>query len=146
MKQQYNHAPPMSKHWWVRIHSVSIHLIGHCVCVCAHARARVYHLVLSYSFSPHGLQPASLLCPWHFLGKKMGVGCHSLPWGIFLTQGSNPGLSQCGQILYHLSHKESPIGHCQTAKNNNRDTKRKRDNVSQWTFSFKDKKDTQHVW
>ena len=30
-----------------------------------------------------------------------------LPWlspGIFLTQGSNPGLSHCRQILYHLSY------------------------------------------
>ena len=24
------------------------------------------------------------------------------------TQGSNPGLSHCGQILYHLSHQGSP--------------------------------------
>jgi len=28
--------------------------------------------------------------------------------GIFLTQGSNPGLPHCGQILYQLSHKGSP--------------------------------------
>ena len=27
--------------------------------------------------------------------------------GIFLTQGSNPGLLLCRQILYHLSHQES---------------------------------------
>ena len=35
-------------------------------------------------------------------------GCHSLCQGIFLTQGSNPGLSNCRQILYHLSHQGSP--------------------------------------
>ena len=28
--------------------------------------------------------------------------------GIFPTQGSNPGLPYCRQILYELSHKESP--------------------------------------
>jgi len=28
--------------------------------------------------------------------------------GIFLTQGSNPGLLVCRQILYHLSHRGSP--------------------------------------
>ena len=28
--------------------------------------------------------------------------------GIFLTQGSNPGLSHCRQILYQLSHQGSP--------------------------------------
>ena len=33
--------------------------------------------------------------------KNTGVGCHALPQGIFLTQGSNPGLLHCRQILYH---------------------------------------------
>ena len=33
---------------------------------------------------------------------------HSLLEGIFLTQGSNPGLLHCRQILYHLSHQGSP--------------------------------------
>ena len=28
--------------------------------------------------------------------------------GIFLTQGLNPGLQHCRQILYHLSHQGSP--------------------------------------
>ena len=37
-----------------------------------------------------------------------GVGCHSLLQGIFLTQGPNLGLLHCRQILYHLSHQESP--------------------------------------
>ena len=36
------------------------------------------------------------------------MGSHSLLQGIFLTQGSNPGLPHCRQILYHLSHQESP--------------------------------------
>ena len=31
--------------------------------------------------------------------------------GIFPTQGLNPGLLNCRQILYQLSHKGSPAGH-----------------------------------
>ena len=31
-------------------------------------------------------------CPWNFPGKNTGVGCHFLPQGIFLTQGSNSHL------------------------------------------------------
>ena len=31
----------------------------------------------------------------------------SFPWGIFLTQGLNPGLPHCQQTLYCLSHRES---------------------------------------
>ena len=41
-------------------------------------------------------------------GKNTGVGCHALLQGIFPTQGSNPGLSHCRQILYHLNHQGSP--------------------------------------
>ena len=33
---------------------------------------------------------------------------HSLLQGIFLTQGSNPGLLHCRKILYCLSHQENP--------------------------------------
>ena len=52
---------------------------------------------------PHGLQPTRLLCPWNFPGKSTGVGCHFLLQGIFPTQGSNPGLPHCRQMLYRLS-------------------------------------------
>ena len=41
-------------------------------------------------------------------GKNIGVDCHALLQGIFPTQGSNPGLLHCWQILYQLSHKGSP--------------------------------------
>ena len=44
-------------------------------------------------------------------GKNTGVGCHSLLQGIFPNQGSNLGLLNCRQILYHLSHQESPNIH-----------------------------------
>ena len=41
-------------------------------------------------------------------GKNTGVGCQALLQGFFPTQGSNPGLSDCREILYHLSHQGSP--------------------------------------
>ena len=39
-----------------------------------------------------------------FSRKDTKVGCHSLLQGIFPTQGSNPGLPHCRQILYRQSH------------------------------------------
>ena len=41
-------------------------------------------------------------------GKNTGVGSLSLLQEIFPTQGSNPGLLHCRQILYQLRHKGSP--------------------------------------
>ena len=41
-------------------------------------------------------------------GHNTGVGSLSLFQGIFSTQGLNPGLPHCRQILYQLSHKGSP--------------------------------------
>ena len=35
----------------------------------------------------HGWWPIRLLCPWNFLGKSNGVGCHFLLQRIFPTQG-----------------------------------------------------------
>ena len=61
------------------------------------------HSVVSNSLWPHGLYS-----PWNSPGQNTGVGNLSLLQGIFLTQGSNPGLSHCRQILYQLSHKGSP--------------------------------------
>ena len=41
-------------------------------------------------------------------GQNTGVGSCSLLQGIFLTQGSNPGLLHCRWILHQLSHQGSP--------------------------------------
>jgi len=49
------------------------------------------------------------LCPWNSPEKNIGVGSHFLLQEIFLTQGSNPGLLDCRQFLYHLSYQKSPI-------------------------------------
>ena len=62
-------------------------------------------------------QPCLTLCnpmdytvysPWNSPGQNTGVGSLSLLQGIFPTQGSNPGLPHCRQILYQLSHQGSP--------------------------------------
>ena len=47
---------------------------------------------MSDSLWPHGLQSASLLCPWNSPGKNTRVGCHALLQGTFPTQGSNSHL------------------------------------------------------
>ena len=54
------------------------------------------------------LQPSRLLCPLDSPGKNTGVGSHSLLQSIFLTQGLNPHVLKCRQILYHLSEQGSP--------------------------------------
>ena len=58
--------------------------------------------VVSNSMQPHGL-----CSPWNSSGQNTGVGSQSLLQGIFPTQGSNPGLPHCKQILYQMSHKGS---------------------------------------
>ena len=40
--------------------------------------------------------------------RILGVGCHSLLQGIFLTQGSNLSCLHCRQILHCLSHQGRP--------------------------------------
>ena len=40
--------------------------------------------------------------------QATGMGSHFLFQGIFPTQGLNPSLPHCWQILYHLSHQGSP--------------------------------------
>ena len=40
-------------------------------------------------------------------GKNTRVGCQGKIQEIFSTQGLNPGLLLCRQILYHLSHQGS---------------------------------------
>ena len=59
-------------------------------------------------FATPGMQPTRLLRPWNFPGKRTGAGCHFLLQGIIPTQGLNPGLPYCRQMLYHLSHQGSP--------------------------------------
>ena len=52
--------------------------------------------VVSNSLQPHR-------CPWDSPGQNTGVGSLSLLQGIFPTQGLNPGLPHCKQILHQLN-------------------------------------------
>ena len=61
------------------------------------------HSVVSSSLGLHWLYS-----PWTSPGQNTGVGSLSLLQGIFPTQGLNPGLLHCRQILYQRSHKGSP--------------------------------------
>ena len=54
--------------------------------------------------NPMDLYPTKLFCPWNSPSKNTGVGCQSLLQGVSATQGSNPGLLHCRQILYYLNH------------------------------------------
>ena len=49
--------------------------------------------------------PGPSVLPGDFPRKNTGVGSCSFLQGISPTQGSNPGLPYCRQILYHLNHK-----------------------------------------
>jgi len=62
----------------------------------------------SRSVVSNSLRPYGLYIPWNSPGQNTRVGSHSLLPGIFPTQGSDPGLQHCRQILYQLSHKRSP--------------------------------------
>ena len=46
-----------------------------------------------------------LLCPWDSPGKIIGEGFQPLLQRLLLTQGSDPGLLHCRQILYCLRHQ-----------------------------------------
>ena len=56
---------------------------------------------------PMGYSPPGASIHRNSPGKNTGVCCYALQ-GIFPTQGSNPGLLHCRQILYCLSHQRSP--------------------------------------
>ena len=62
----------------------------------------------SCSVMSNSLQPYGLYSPWNSPGQNTEEGSYSLLQGIFPTQGSNPGLPHCRQILYQLSHQGSP--------------------------------------
>ena len=67
-------------------------------------KVKVAHLCLTLC-DPHG----QLYGLWNSPGRNTGVGTSSLLQGIFPTQGSNPGLPHCRQILHCMSHQGSPV-------------------------------------
>ena len=51
------------------------------------------------------IEPTNLLCPWDYLGKNTGMGCHAFLQGIFPTQESN----QCLLRLLHWQASSLPL-------------------------------------
>ena len=89
-----------NKHWYNEVKWSEVKVTQLCPTLCDHM-----------NYTGHGiLQPTS--CPStrrDSPGKNPGVGSHSLLQGIFPTQGLNPGLLHCRQILCQLSHQGSPV-------------------------------------
>ena len=77
------------------------------------SKTPVFNLIISCSVMSNSVTPWTvtcwLFCPWDSPGQNTGVGSLSLLQGIFPTQGSNPGLLHCRQILYRLSHQGSHL-------------------------------------
>ena len=68
---------------------------------CLHAKLLQSYLTLC---NPMDCSPPGSSVHEDSPGKNIGLGCHALPEGIFLTQRSNPHLLHplhCRQILYH---------------------------------------------
>ena len=83
-------------------HRATQHQTGCLKSYWAQVKLSESHSVMSDSLWPHGLYS-----PWNSPGQNTGVGSRSLLQGIFPTQGLNPGLPHCRQILYQLSHTGS---------------------------------------
>ena len=68
-----------------------------CVCVC------VCVCVLSCSVMCDSFNPTDCSPPVHGIFQARVLECVAIPFsrGIILTQGCNPGLLHCRQILYH---------------------------------------------
>ena len=77
--------------------SLAEHSPNHMMCVCMHAFFPTLWTVACQA-------PLSI----EFSGQEYRSGLPFPSLGNFPTQGSNPGLLHCGQILYQLSHKGSP--------------------------------------
>ena len=73
-------------------------------CLAKLKRESESHSVVSDSLWPHGVYS-----PWNPPDQNTRVGSLSLLQGVFPSQGWNPGLLHCRQVLYHLSHQGSPI-------------------------------------
>ena len=104
--------------WWANLVCFSC-LRNHCLLLMSHFWKSSFHgfrPLFSTShldwkwkslYDPMGFSPLGFSVHGDSPGKNIEVGCHALLQGIFPTQGSNPRLPHCRQILY-LSHQGSP--------------------------------------
>ena len=92
------------KHWFILSNFYSKLTCSIVQCLSVNFLLLLFiHPVVSNSLWPHGLYS-----PWNSPGQNTGERSLSLLQGIFLTQGLNPSLPHCRQILYQLSHKGGP--------------------------------------
>ena len=111
--------------FWNRIHVLHVYIMDICISIASqntpHTTDHIHLIVFcchcyiwkwseseSLSVLSDSLWPNGLYSPWNSPGQNTEVGSLPLFQGIFPTQGLNPGLSHCRQILYLLSHKGSP--------------------------------------
>ena len=73
------------------------------VCVCV-----LFTQLCPAPCNPINCSPAGFSLSMRFPRKEYWSGEPFPSPGIFLSQGLNPGLLHCRQILYLLSHQESP--------------------------------------
>ena len=67
-------------------------------------------LSLSNSFAtPWTVATLGFICPWDYPGNIIGVGCHFLLQGIFLTEGANLQLLHWEVDSSPLSHQGIPV-------------------------------------
>ena len=83
------------------------------LCVYTHTHTYTHMLCLVVQLcltlcNPMDYSPPGSSVHGNSPGKYTGVGCHVLLQQIFPTQGSNPSLPHCRQILYQLRHQGSP--------------------------------------
>ena len=74
--------------------------IGICVCACMHSQSYL-------TLQTNGLQPAKLLCPWNFTGKKTGECCH------FKSKSVQFSLQSCSTLCdpMNCSTPSLPVQH-----------------------------------
>ena len=90
-----------------------------CVCICVCVFVWVAQLCPTLC-DPMNCSPPGSFVHGDSPGKNTGVGCHVFLQGIFPTQGSNPGLLHCRQILYQWATREAQFSTWQPVyKNSN---------------------------
>ena len=84
------------------------HVSRDCYTVLPSSTPQLVVTSLTFSVMSDSLQPHGLYSPYNSIGQNTRGSSLSLLQGIFLTQGLNPGLPHCRQMLYTLSHQGSP--------------------------------------
>ena len=94
---------------WKAVSMHRLHLGSRELCFSS-LKAKVKSETDGHSVVSDSLRPRGLYSPWNSPGQNTGVGSLSLLQGIFPTQGFNPGLPHCRQILYQLSYLHKLLG------------------------------------